>query len=170
MTVVIPECGTTVIQIQPGAAGSVSCPFGQGFGGPVTVTSDFPVLASQRVQYFQSFNEVAAMPSSSAATELFMPWYDHASSLGFLADNVHVINPTGASENVTVTIPGCDFAQTGTTGVATLSVAAGGYEIFSCVFGSGFGGPVVITTTGGGVLASQRVQYFQTFNEAAAAP
>jgi len=29
-------------------------------GGPVTITSDQPVLAAQRVQYFSSFNEVPA--------------------------------------------------------------------------------------------------------------
>jgi len=29
-------------------------------GGPVTITSSQPVLAAQRVQYFQSFNEVPA--------------------------------------------------------------------------------------------------------------
>jgi len=29
-------------------------------GGPVVVTSDQPVLASQRVQYYSSFNEIWA--------------------------------------------------------------------------------------------------------------
>jgi hypothetical protein len=29
-------------------------------GGPVTVTSNVPVLASQRVQYYSSFNEIWA--------------------------------------------------------------------------------------------------------------
>ena len=29
-------------------------------GGPVTITSSVPVIAAQRVQYFQSFNEVPA--------------------------------------------------------------------------------------------------------------
>jgi hypothetical protein len=32
-------------------------------GGPVTVTSDQPVLSSQRVQYYQSFNETPSEPA-----------------------------------------------------------------------------------------------------------
>ena len=44
-------------------------------------------------------------------------------------------------------------------------VAAGAEWVVGC---AGFGGPVRITSTGGAVLASQRVQYFQSFNEALA--
>ena len=36
----------------------VSCP--TGFGGPVTILSNVPVMAAQRVQYYQSFNESPA--------------------------------------------------------------------------------------------------------------
>ena len=34
--------------------------FGHTLGGPVVITSDQPVIAAQRVQYYTSFNEIAA--------------------------------------------------------------------------------------------------------------
>ena len=42
--------------IPAGQEAFFSC--GSGLGGPVVVSSNQPVLASQRVQYYQSFNEV----------------------------------------------------------------------------------------------------------------
>jgi hypothetical protein len=39
-----------------GESGFISFPQGT-IGGPVTVTSDQPILVSQRVQYYQSFSE-----------------------------------------------------------------------------------------------------------------
>jgi subtilase family serine protease len=160
--VTIPGCSPTATQFSASEI-IYACPFGSGFGGPVTVHSDtIAVLASQRVQYFESFNEVAAMNPASAATNLVMTWYDHASSLGFQGDNVHVINPNGslaAPVSVVVTIPGCT--------TPSVTAASASELIFSCPFGSGFGGPVLIHSTVP-VLASQRVQFYQSFNEAAA--
>ena len=57
MTVRIPGCPDQPLAVLGGQEQYFSC--AAGFGGPVLVTSDRPVLASQRVQYFQSFNEVA---------------------------------------------------------------------------------------------------------------
>ena len=59
---------TVSIPGQPACSTGGAIPAGQeayftcrsGFGGPVVVTSTQPVLASQRVQYYQSFNEVLA--------------------------------------------------------------------------------------------------------------
>ena len=45
--------------VAPGAESFVSFPPGT-IGGPATVASDVPVLASQRVQYYSSFNEIWA--------------------------------------------------------------------------------------------------------------
>ena len=45
--------------VTPGAEAYVSFPPGT-IGGPVTVSSSQPVLASQRVQYYSSFTEVHA--------------------------------------------------------------------------------------------------------------
>jgi Ni,Fe-hydrogenase III small subunit len=159
VTVNIPGCGAQVATVVAGGEVIFSC--GSGFGGPVTVTSTgTPVLASQRVQFYQSFNEVNAQPAGSGGTTLYFSWFDRISDSGFLNDNVHVVNPTGGAASVTVSIPGC--------GPQNAGIVAGGEVVFSCA--SGFGGPVKITTTGALVLASQRVQYYQTFNEVSAQP
>jgi Ni,Fe-hydrogenase III small subunit len=156
VTVAIPGCGPQAVQVPPTGYQIATC--GNGFGGPVTVssTNGVGVLASQRVQYYDSFNEVAAQPANAAKASLYLSWFDRASSPGFLADNVHVINPSGSPAAVTVSIPGC--------GPQLLQVAAGSFQVATC--SSGFGGPVTVTTTNSaGVLASQRVQYYQSFNE-----
>jgi hypothetical protein len=46
-----------MLNVAAGAEGYATFPHGT-IGGPVTVTSTQPVLASQRVQFNQSFNEV----------------------------------------------------------------------------------------------------------------
>ncbi|MEP7105454.1 MAG: hypothetical protein ABI838_06385 [Chloroflexota bacterium] len=56
------------------------------------VNADGPLLAAQRVQYFDSFNEVSGLDPTRAASSLFVPWYDRASP-GMHADNIHVLNP-----------------------------------------------------------------------------
>jgi hypothetical protein len=159
----IPGCSPADQSVPALGEAIFGCPFGQGFGGPVTVTSTNGValVASQRVQFFQSFNEVTSMAPSAGAQTLYMPWYDHASSVGFVADNVHVINIGTSTVTASVTIPGCS--------PPSQVIGPGQLGIFGCPFGSGFGGPVVVQSTGA-VLASQRVEFFQTFNEAAAQP
>jgi len=90
-----------------------------------------------------------------------MPWFDRISSPGFLGDNVHVVNPGSGEAQVAVGIPGC--------GSQVVAVAPGGEHIFTCA--SGFGGPVTVATPAGtAVLASQRVQYYSSFNESGAEP
>ncbi len=129
-----------------------------GFGGPVTVTSDTPVLASQRVKYYSSFNEVPGMPASSGNYSLWLSWFDRVSDPGFLGDNVHVWAPQ--QTNVTVTTPGCPPSQ-------PTPIAAGAEQTFTCA--TGFGGPVhVMSDNSTNVLATQRVEYNQTFNEVTA--
>ena len=59
VTVSLPGAGTQTAIVTPGAEAYVSFPPGT-IGGPVTVSSSQPVLASQRVQYYSSFNEVPA--------------------------------------------------------------------------------------------------------------
>jgi Ni,Fe-hydrogenase III small subunit len=118
------------------------------------------VLASQRVQFNQSFNEVTARSSTAAANALWFGWFDVTSDPGFASDNVHVINPGGGTANVTVGIPGCG-PQPATLGPAT-------QQAFGCA--AGIGGPVTVTSTGAPVLASQRVKYYQSFNEVSAQP
>jgi hypothetical protein len=59
VTVSLPGAGTQTAIVTPGAEAYGSFPPGT-IGGPVTVSSSQPVLASQRVQYYSSFIEVPA--------------------------------------------------------------------------------------------------------------
>lgn len=153
VTVSIPGCGPQSQPVAPGGEQIFTC--SSGFGGPVTVNATQPVLASQRVQYFQSFNEVWGQPGNSTGTSLYFTWFDKISDPGFFGDNIHVVNPSPTDALVTVVIPGC--------GLQTRAVTAGGGEgIFTCV--SGFGGPAIVTSDQP-IIASQRVQYYQSFNE-----
>ena len=150
--------GTAQQQLSVGPGGTAYATFPAGtIGGPVTVSATSPVLASQRVQYYTSFNEVLGVPVTSASTSLWMPWYDDATA-GMLNDNVHLVNPSSsASAHVTVTGPG-------TTRVVDL---APGAEAWVNWPGS-IGGPIHVVSTGTGVIASQRVQFYSSFNEAVA--
>ena len=71
-------------------------------------------------------------------------------------DNIHLLNPGTASATVTVSVPG------GAPQVVTVPGGGGVYVSFPGIIG----GPAKVTVNNGpAVLASQRVQYFQTFNE-----
>src|SRR2546430_360490 len=121
----------------------------------VTITSDQPVLASQRVQFQQTFNEVWAQSATQAATTSYVNWYDKASA-GMFNDNIHVLNPGGTAASVTVSLPGASSQM--------LSVVAGGAEAYVSFPQGSIGGPVTVSSTQP-VLAAQRVQYYSTFNE-----
>ena len=133
----------------------VSFPHGT-VGGPVVLTASGRLIAAQRVQFYQSFNEVAAVPITSASTNLYFTWFDRISDPGFVSDNVVVANPGSGPTPVTVTIPG----QPGCSSTQTIQPRTSG--TFTCP--SGFGGTVRVSA-GTPVVASQRVQYYQTFNE-----
>lgn len=127
-------------------------------GGPITVTSDQPVLSSQRVQYFQSFNETPSESAAQALTTSHIMWFDKATA-GMSNDNIHVLNAGTVSANVMVSLTGAS--------PATFALAAGMETYVSFPAGS-IGGPVTITSDQP-VLAAQRVQYYQTFSEVPAA-
>jgi outer membrane protein assembly factor BamB len=135
----------------------VTFPVGH-IGGPVTITSDQPVLASQRVQYYQSFNEEVAHSAAQAVGTSYFNWFDKATP-GMVGDNIHVFNPGGAIANVTVSLPGA----------TTMSFSVGaGVETYVSFPAGHIGGPVTVTSSQP-VLSTQRVQYFQSFNEVASA-
>src|SRR5437764_9688764 len=144
--------------VAPGKETYVSFPAGS-IGGPVVVNvlSGPTVLASQRVQYYQSFNEVWAMTPSLAATASYLSWYDKASA-GMVGDNIHVLNPGSVTANVTVSLTGASPIN--------FSLLAGAESYATFPTGT-IGGPVTVTSDQP-VLASQRVQYYQTFNEVVA--
>ncbi|TMC54951.1 MAG: hypothetical protein E6J20_02250 [Chloroflexi bacterium] len=158
VTVSLPGVASQQLTIDAGAEAYATFPQGT-IGGPVKVSSDHPVLASQRVQFNQSFNEVWAQDPSQAATTSYVNWYDHASP-GMLNDNIHVLNPGTAPATVTITVPGTTTAQ-------KLTVGAGAEAYASFPQGT-IGGPVTVTSDQP-VLASQRVQFDQSFNEVWAA-
>jgi hypothetical protein len=70
-------------------------------------------------------------------------------------DNIHLLNPSTASATVTVSMPGATSK--------TVTVAAGGETYVAFLTGT-IGGPVTVTSSQP-ILASQRVQYYASFNE-----
>jgi hypothetical protein len=124
----------------------------------VRVASNQPVLASQRVQYYQSFNEVASESVSQALLTSHVMWFDKASA-GMVGDNIHVLNTSTTTANVTVSLPGYNPLR--------FTVAPGAEAYVTFPQGS-IGGPVFITSDQP-VIAASRVQYYQTFNEVPAA-
>ena len=153
VTVSLPNATPQVVTIGAGAETYVTFPQGT-IGGPVKVTSTQPVLASQRVQYYLSFNEVWSQSAAAATTTSFVNWYDNASA-GMTRNDVHLLNPSASSATVTVTLPNA-AAQ-------TVTVAAGEEAYVTFPAGT-IGGPVRVTSTQP-VLASERVQYYSSFNE-----
>jgi hypothetical protein len=154
-TVTVSLSGATpqTVLVGPGAGAYVTFPAGT-IGGPVNITADKPVLASQRVQYYGSFNEVWAEGAAQAATTSYVNWFDKASP-GMLNDNIHLLNPGTSGATVTVSLPGA---------TSQITTVAPGAEAFVTFPNGTIGGPVTITSTQP-VLASQRVQYYSTFNE-----
>src|SRR5437879_7516968 len=92
VTVSLPGATPQMLSVAPGAESYATFPQGT-IGGPVTITSDQPVLASQRVQFQQTFNEVWAQSATQAATTSDLNWYDKASA-GLLTGNIHILNPS----------------------------------------------------------------------------
>ena len=155
VTVSLPGATSQMATVAPGAEGFVSFPAGT-IGGPVTVSSTQPVLASQRVQYYASFNEVWAESAAQAATTSYINWFDKASP-GMFNDNIHLLNPGATSATVTVSLPGA---------ASQMATVAAGAEAFVSFPAGTIGGPVKVTVNSGpAVLASQRVQYYSSFNE-----
>jgi hypothetical protein len=155
VTVSMPNAATLTTTVGAGLEMYVHFPAGT-IGGPVTVSSTLPILSSQRVQYYQSFNEVWAGTAAMAMATSHTSWYDKAST-GFLNVNIHLINPGSAAASVAVSVPNA--------ATQTATVPAGGETYVTFAQGT-IGGPVTVTVISGpAVLASQRVQYYQTFNE-----
>ena len=124
-------------------------------GGPLHIVSDQPVTVTQRVTYGYSFNEVPALPETSEGKSFWFPWYDLGSP-GFRVDNIHVLNPGGATAHVSLRLG---------NGVFTYSLSVNPMSATYYAFPSGFvGGPVHVVSDQP-VLVSQRVLYNQSFNE-----
>jgi IPT/TIG domain-containing protein/cysteine-rich secretory family protein len=155
VTVSLAGASPIVFAVQPGQETYVSFPAGK-IGGPVKIVADQPVLASQRVQYYQSFNEVVARSAAQASTASYFNWFDRATS-GMVADNIHILNPGATTANITVTLAGAS---------PIVFALQAGQETYVTFLPGHIGGPVSVTSDQP-VLASQRVQYYQSFNEVA---
>jgi hypothetical protein len=153
VTVSLPGAAAVALNVAAGAETYATFPVGS-IGGPVTVTSDQPVLASQRVQYYQTFNEVVARSAAQATATSYFNWFDKASA-GMVNDNIHLLNTSGAAAHITIGMPG------GSPLSVTLPSLTQTYVSFAP---GKIGGPVTITSDQP-VLSSQRVQYYQSFNE-----
>src|SRR5438067_8374119 len=154
-SVTVSIAGTSPISVSVPAGTETYVTFGHGkIGGPVIVTSDKAIRASQRVQYFSTFNEVWAQTVNQAATTSYITWYDKASP-GMFNDNIHLLNPSTTSANVTVAVPGAANQS------ATVAPGSGTYVTFPAGV---IGGPVTVTSDQP-ILASQRVQFYSSFNE-----
>src|SRR5438309_10726533 len=79
VTVSLPGATAQMLSVAPGAESYATFPQGT-IGGPVTITSDQPVLASQRVQFHQTFNEVWAESATGTATTSCLDWHREGSA------------------------------------------------------------------------------------------
>lgn len=153
VTVTMPGVSAVSLIIQPSGEKYVKFPSGT-IGGPVTVSSDQKILASQRVTYNESFNETWCEDQNDADTTNYLEWFDN-NTAGMYTNNIHVLNPGATTTVVTITLPGAP------TQTVTLTAGAGGYATFP---NGTIGGPVKITSTQP-ILGAQRVLFYQTFNE-----
>jgi spore germination protein YaaH len=156
VTVSLAGTNPIVFPLQAGQETYVTFPRGT-IGGPVKITSDQPVLATQRVQYNQSFNEVVARSAAQATTTSYFNWFDRATA-GMMSDNIHILNPGATVANVTVSL--------GPSASPIVFPLQAGQETYVTFTPGHIGGPVAVTSSQP-VLASQRVQYYSSFNETA---
>ena len=157
VTVTVPGATSQAVTVAPGAEAYATFPQGT-MGGPVKVSSTQPVLASQRVQFYQSFSEEWASSVAQATTKSLFNWYDSVSP-GVAYDNIHLLNPGTATATVSVSLPGATLQ--------TVSLAAGAETYLN--FPGKIGGPVTVSSDQP-VLASQRVQFYSSFDEIWSAP
>src|SRR5438093_13375134 len=91
VTIQLSGAVSQLLSVAPGAEAYATFPQGT-IGGPVTVSSTQPVLASQRVQYNQTFNEVRALNTARATATSYVNGYDKAAG-GVCNGNIHRLNP-----------------------------------------------------------------------------
>jgi hypothetical protein len=130
-------------------------------GGPVTVGSTQPLIASQRVLYKDSFNEIAGIPADQLETTYYFSWYDAEAANGMQGDWILVGNQGNATATVQIYIAG---ALRG-----SYEVPAGG-QITPSYPGTTNGPVKVISTNNQPLIVSQRVLYRNSFNEVLGIP
>lgn len=155
-TIQLPGSSPLAFSVPAGAETYVAFPFGT-INGPLhfDVSSGSAVIVSQRVEYSGSFDEVLALGPGDVQSTLYFNWFDTASN-DVVADNIHVVNPN-ASGSVAVTVSAPGLAA------KSYSIGAGQQAIVS--WPGTLGGPVRVDSSGGGVIATQRLQWPPAFAE-----
>ncbi len=155
--------GTLMEQGGPIAPGQKVTPrFGGSIGGPVDVqtfsdagfSTPLRAIASQRVTWGPSFEEVPGYDFASLGSSYNWTWYDE--SAPGVMNWVLVANP---SNSATVTYD----VKVG--GITRASGTLGPNEAATPDFAGLMGGPVEVTSSSGNVMVSQRVLWKGHFNE-----
>ncbi len=136
-------------------------------GGPVTVQTTQPLIASQRSIYQNSFNETPAVADTALASTYYFTWYDSNSSHGIGGDWILIGNMGSSTANVTVSINGA--GPNGTNATYNYSIAPG--DRITPNYPGIMGGPVQVQCTNRQLLiVSQRVIYLNSFSETLGIP
>ncbi|MBD3281023.1 S8 family serine peptidase, partial [Candidatus Dojkabacteria bacterium] len=126
--------------------------------GPVVISSDIEVYASQRADYDDSFNEYAAISADELSTKYYFTWYD--TSRSNRKSWILVGNPSASqTANISITING--------VGTYYYNIPPGGKV--TPAYNNVQNGPVIINSNIP-VYASQRSDYEGSFNEYAGIP
>ncbi|MCB9790357.1 S8 family serine peptidase [Candidatus Nomurabacteria bacterium] len=121
--------------------------------GPVVVTSNINVYTTQRVNYENSFNEYAGIPSSSLTNKYYFTWYDtiRSNRLAWI-----LIGNPSSSQSAYVNV------KIGNSVNQNFSIPPGGKV--TPEWNGIQNGPVVVTSDIN-VYTTQRVSYEGSFNE-----
>lgn len=138
--------------------------FANTIGGPVRVvcTSGQPLIASQRVLYRDTFNEIPGLSAADLAESYDFTWYDSHPANGMGGNWILVGNPGGAPADVEILVAGVKQAE--------YSAALGNPLLPGSIVTPSFpnltAGPVQVRSTNHQpLIASQRVIYRDSFNE-----
>jgi len=130
-------------------------------GGPVHITSNQPIWATQRIVGWNSFKEVFGLPGDMASTEIYYTWYDMASASASW-DAIHFLNPSATSTaHVNVYIGGALKTVT----PITIDPGGAAYVTYPSVIG----GPVRILSDVP-IFSTQRVVGWSDFDEVVGLP
>lgn len=140
------------------ARGRVTPAFPGPVNGPVEVIASASVIASQRVIAGHSFEEVPGFPQQRLANRWLWTWYDMQSPGSI--DWMLIANPNDVAVDYEVRIAGKVMP---TSGDNPGTIPPRGKV--TPVFPGSMNGPVEVISTGGKVMASQRVLWNGHFNE-----
>lgn len=152
------------------APGAIVTPmFAETIGGPVRIvsTNHQPLIASQRVLYQESFNEVMGYPTADLASRYYFNWYDSEKTNGMRGDWLLVANRGFVDADVDVYVGG--MLKTRYSAVDGNAIAPGAMVTPS--FENLTDGPVeIVSTNEQPLLASQRVLFRDSFEEVQGVP